>query len=170
MSSDPVLAYQNASFLDSDDGRPLRILAEYLQPLQAFQRERVHDTVVFLGSARLREDGPLGRRTRRPSPSSWIRRSSRGRTALRRALTCVIHANDSLRGNVTRRSNSIPTRAASTAYKAICPGKNQEIEVQVSIYGPAPQPASTSLSVPIHRELLKTPRLPRAAAGSARRQ
>ena len=61
MSSDPVLAYQNDSFLDSDDGRPLRILAEYLQPLQAFQRERVHDTIVFFGSARLREDGPLGR-------------------------------------------------------------------------------------------------------------
>jgi uncharacterized protein (TIGR00730 family) len=39
----------------------LRILAEYLQPLQAFQREHVHDTIVFFGSARLREDGPLGR-------------------------------------------------------------------------------------------------------------
>ncbi len=61
MSSDPVLAYQNPDFLDSDEGRPLRILAEYLQPLQALQRERVHDTIVFFGSARLREDGPLGR-------------------------------------------------------------------------------------------------------------
>jgi hypothetical protein len=61
MSSDPILAYRNEAFLDSDDGRPLRILAEYLQPLQAFQRERVHDTIVFFGSARLREDGPLGR-------------------------------------------------------------------------------------------------------------
>jgi uncharacterized protein (TIGR00730 family) len=38
----------------------LRILAEYLQPLQAFQRERVRDTIVFFGSARIREDGPLG--------------------------------------------------------------------------------------------------------------
>ncbi len=61
MSSDPVLAYRNETFLDSADGRPLRILAEYLQPLQAFQRERVHETIVFFGSARLREDGPLGR-------------------------------------------------------------------------------------------------------------
>lgn len=59
--SDPILAYYDERFLDSDDGRPLRILAEYLQPLQAFQRERVHDTIVFFGSARLREDGPLGR-------------------------------------------------------------------------------------------------------------
>lgn len=59
-ASDPVLAYLNETFLDSDGGRPLRILAEYLQPLQAFQRERVHDTIVFFGSARLTEDGPLG--------------------------------------------------------------------------------------------------------------
>jgi hypothetical protein len=59
--SDPVLAYYDESFLESDDGRPLRILAEYLQPLQAFRRERVHDTIVVFGSARIREDGPLGR-------------------------------------------------------------------------------------------------------------
>ena len=58
---DLVLAYHDRGFLDSDDGRPLRILSEYLQPLQAFQRERIHDTIVFFGSARLREDGPLGR-------------------------------------------------------------------------------------------------------------
>lgn len=54
------LAYRNQAFLDSDDGRPLRILAEYIQPLQAFRRQHVHDTVVFFGSARLKEDGPLG--------------------------------------------------------------------------------------------------------------
>jgi len=35
------LAYKNEAFLDSDDARPLRILAEYLQPLHAFQRERI---------------------------------------------------------------------------------------------------------------------------------
>jgi uncharacterized protein (TIGR00730 family) len=55
------LAYKNDAFLDSDDARPLRILAEYLQPLYAFQRERVCGTVVFFGSARLRPDGALGR-------------------------------------------------------------------------------------------------------------
>ena len=41
------LAYKNESFLDSDDARPLRILAEYLQPLYAFQREQICGTVVF---------------------------------------------------------------------------------------------------------------------------
>jgi uncharacterized protein (TIGR00730 family) len=60
-SPDPRLAYGDESFLDSDAARPLRILAEYLKPLDAFARERVHDTIVFFGSARLRADGPLGR-------------------------------------------------------------------------------------------------------------
>jgi hypothetical protein len=54
------LAYKNAAFLDSDDARPLRILAEYLQPLHAFERERVCGTIVFFGSARIDPDGPLG--------------------------------------------------------------------------------------------------------------
>jgi uncharacterized protein (TIGR00730 family) len=53
------LAYKNEAFLDSDDARPLRILAEYLQPLYAFQREKICGTVVFFGSARLHSDGPL---------------------------------------------------------------------------------------------------------------
>ena len=55
------LAYKNEAFLDGDEARPLRILAEYLQPLYAFQREQICGTVVFFGSARLRADGPLGR-------------------------------------------------------------------------------------------------------------
>ena len=57
----PPLAYRDHDFLDSDEGRPLRILAEYLQPLRAFKQHRVHDTIVFFGSARLSEDGPLAR-------------------------------------------------------------------------------------------------------------
>lgn len=56
-----AFAYKNDEFLDSDDARPLRILAEYLGPMNALHRQHVHDTVVFMGSARLREDGPLGR-------------------------------------------------------------------------------------------------------------
>src|ERR1700704_264481 len=54
------LAYKNEQFLDSDDARPLRILAEYLEPLHAFRREHVRDTIVFFGSARMASEGPLG--------------------------------------------------------------------------------------------------------------
>jgi len=48
-------------FLDGDDARPLRILAEYMEPFQTFRREHIHDTIVFFGSARLSPEGPLGR-------------------------------------------------------------------------------------------------------------
>lgn len=57
----PELAYQDPAFLASEDGRPLRIVAEYLQPLQRFRDAHIHDTIVFFGSARLSSDGPLGR-------------------------------------------------------------------------------------------------------------
>ncbi len=56
-----ALAYEDPRFLESAGARPLRILAEYLAPLEAFRRERIHDTIVFFGSARIAPDGPLGR-------------------------------------------------------------------------------------------------------------
>ena len=50
---DPApLAYQNEPFLNSPDGRILRILSEYQEPLARFRREQIQDTVVFFGSAR----------------------------------------------------------------------------------------------------------------------
>ena len=55
------VAYRNEEFLDSDDARPLRILAEYLEPMRTFRREHVCDTIVFFGSARIAPGGPLGR-------------------------------------------------------------------------------------------------------------
>ena len=54
------VAYKNEGFLDSEDARPLRILAEYLEPMHAFRRAHVCDTIVFFGSARLALEGPLG--------------------------------------------------------------------------------------------------------------
>ena len=51
---DQPLAYQDREFLESDDARPLRILAEYLEPAPAAQgRQNIQDTVVFFGSARV---------------------------------------------------------------------------------------------------------------------
>ena len=46
------LAYRNQAFLNSPDGRILRILSEYQEPLARFRREQIQDTVVFFGSAR----------------------------------------------------------------------------------------------------------------------
>jgi uncharacterized protein (TIGR00730 family) len=47
------LAYQNESFLNSPDGRILRLMSEYSEPLSRFRREQIQDTVVFFGSARI---------------------------------------------------------------------------------------------------------------------
>jgi uncharacterized protein (TIGR00730 family) len=66
MSTDDVstftgLAYKNLSFLESDEGRPVRILAEYLEPLRRLCEMKVQHTIVFFGSARIAPEGALGR-------------------------------------------------------------------------------------------------------------
>jgi len=48
------LAYENQEFLASPDGRLLRIMSEYSEPMARFRRERIQDTVVFFGSARFK--------------------------------------------------------------------------------------------------------------------
>ena len=49
-------AYQNEPFLNGPDGRILRLLSEYSEPLSRFRREQIQDTVVFFGSARIHSD------------------------------------------------------------------------------------------------------------------
>ena len=77
LKSAPV-AYENDTFLNGPDGRTLRILAEYPEPLARFRRQRIQDTVVFFGSARFSaaESGgavaspPVAQQGPRP-PRSW---------------------------------------------------------------------------------------------------
>ena len=57
----PKVAYENPQFLESDEARPLRMIAEYLEPLKRLREARVHDTIVFFGSARITAEGPMGR-------------------------------------------------------------------------------------------------------------
>jgi uncharacterized protein (TIGR00730 family) len=47
------LAYQDPRFMESLAARPLRILAEYFDPLTRLRREKVADTIVMFGSARI---------------------------------------------------------------------------------------------------------------------
>jgi uncharacterized protein (TIGR00730 family) len=56
-----ALSYEDEKFLAGEDGRPVRILSEYLEPLHRFRAANIHDTIVFFGSARLSCDGPFGR-------------------------------------------------------------------------------------------------------------
>src|SRR6476660_4571542 len=52
MSQQPV-AYLYPEFLESQEARPIRILSEYLEPLRRFKDQKIQDTVVFFGSARV---------------------------------------------------------------------------------------------------------------------
>ncbi len=55
------VAYREEAFLQSPESRPLRFLSEYLWPLAHFHEEKIQDTIVFFGSARIEEDSALGR-------------------------------------------------------------------------------------------------------------
>jgi len=45
-------AYKNLAFLTSPAARTIRILCEYEEPKQRFRDQKIHDTIVFYGSAR----------------------------------------------------------------------------------------------------------------------
>ncbi|TRO94565.1 LOG family protein [Glycocaulis profundi] len=49
-----MTAYTDPDFMGSKEARPIRILAEYLQPQKQFQLRKVDDTILFFGSARLK--------------------------------------------------------------------------------------------------------------------
>jgi uncharacterized protein (TIGR00730 family) len=53
VTDEQALAYMDPQFLESDDARPIRILAEYLDPLRRLKEQNIQDTVVFFGSARV---------------------------------------------------------------------------------------------------------------------
>jgi hypothetical protein len=52
MSQKQKKAYENLDFIRSRDARGVRILCEYLEPLQQFQKMGVRETIVIFGSAR----------------------------------------------------------------------------------------------------------------------
>lgn len=49
----PKLAYRDPEFMESLAARPMRILAEYIDPLNRLSKANVGDTIVMFGSARL---------------------------------------------------------------------------------------------------------------------
>ena len=49
----PIKAYKNLDFLQSRSGRGLRIMSEFVEPEDRFERHRISDTIVFFGSARI---------------------------------------------------------------------------------------------------------------------
>src|SRR6202030_2337749 len=49
----PLAPHKDPKFLESTAARPIRILAEYLQPLVQLKKEGIADTIVMFGSARI---------------------------------------------------------------------------------------------------------------------
>lgn len=49
----PPRAYRDPEYMNSHGARPLRILAEYLEPQERFEEFNIKDTILFFGSARL---------------------------------------------------------------------------------------------------------------------
>jgi uncharacterized protein (TIGR00730 family) len=82
------LAYIDHEFLESEEARPLRILAEYIEPLRRFKDQNIQDTVVFFGSARIHSrehaEQALERLERRFGPSESVvnEHLTRGRKAV----------------------------------------------------------------------------------------
>jgi uncharacterized protein (TIGR00730 family) len=83
------LAYLDPEFLDSEEARPIRILAEYLEPLRRFKAQNIQDTVVFFGSARIhsrqhaeQELAQLERRYGKRAGAELEARIRRGRKAV----------------------------------------------------------------------------------------
>src|SRR6266853_725740 len=67
--------YRDPLFMESLPARPVRILTEYIDPLERLRREKVGDTIVMFGSARiLSRDQALARLDK-------VRKRGRGRTA-----------------------------------------------------------------------------------------
>jgi len=50
----PLKAYDNKVFIHSNEGRIIRIIAEYLYPEQHFKKHGIKKTIIFFGSARVR--------------------------------------------------------------------------------------------------------------------
>src|SRR5579863_80793 len=67
------LAYQDPIFMESRAARPLRILAEYIDPINRLRRANVADTIVMFGSARIQP------RDRALAQLKKLRRAARGR-------------------------------------------------------------------------------------------
>src|SRR5947209_19660581 len=95
-------AYQDPGFLNSKDARALRILSEYLEPKSRFDHHKVDDTIVFVGSARIKS---------RESAEDLVRKAKSGKdreraqTALR--MSAYYEAARELAARLTRWSKEL---------------------------------------------------------------
>jgi uncharacterized protein (TIGR00730 family) len=109
-----ALAYKNDPFLSSPDGRILRILSEYAEPLSRFRREQIQDTVVFFGSARFHNlptaQKKLAALERSLQPAGEEREAERKRALAAVDMARYYEDARRLAAMLTRWSSQIPAR------------------------------------------------------------
>src|SRR4030095_8736290 len=115
------LAYLYPEFLESQEARPIRILAEYLEPLARLKAQKIQDTVVFFGSARVdsRERAERALRTLR---ARGVRNADAEYeaelTKTRKALEWAGYDQDGRRLRALRRLRARGFRNADAEYEA----------------------------------------------------
>ena len=77
--------YRDAVFMESLPARPVRILTEYIDPLERLRREKVGDTIVMFGSARILSREQALARLEKVRKAGKRRSTPERRTALRDA-------------------------------------------------------------------------------------
>ena len=82
----PDLAYQDKVFMESLPARPLRILAEYIDPINRLRRAHVGDTIVMFGSARIESRESALARLGKLKSRAALKRVAAQRAAYRQPL------------------------------------------------------------------------------------
>src|SRR5580765_6647241 len=88
----PKAPHEDPKFLESTPARPLRILAEYINPLAQLKREGIGDTIVMFGSARIysREEAEVRlERLKRPRTGKSARAKAKHREELNSAKAAL---------------------------------------------------------------------------------
>src|ERR1700739_353511 len=81
--------YRDPLFMESLPARPVRITTEYIDPLERFRREKVGDTIVMFGSARIESRDKALSRLHRLQKGKTRRATPEHRIALRDAKSAV---------------------------------------------------------------------------------
>jgi uncharacterized protein (TIGR00730 family) len=82
-------AYHDSKFMESKVARPLRILAEYIDPINRLRRAGVGDTIVMFGSARVRSRDAALAHLKSVQRDSRGRQSAEWRAKLRAARSIL---------------------------------------------------------------------------------
>src|ERR1700683_2914742 len=85
----PKLAYEDPQFMESLSARPLRILAEYIDPLTRLRRAGIGDTIVMFGAARIQPRDRAMRQLKKLRAVAKGRRTPEWITKIRAARSIV---------------------------------------------------------------------------------